>query len=90
MNELNISLVNRINSLLEENNITLNKLAKKSGLRQSTLNNIMNDGRIPTLTTICAIAEGFNMPVTEFLNFPPYNKTTTPEEVAVNNIHSIY
>lgn len=90
MSDLNKPLVNRINDLLSENKITLNHLAKKCNLRQSTLSGIVNYGKNPNLTTIYAIAKGFDMSVTDFLNFEPYNKKTTSKEVVRSVGHSIY
>lgn len=66
--------VKRLDSLLNEHNITKRQLAKKANIQSSTLNNIINRGTNPTLPTIIAIATAFNMPITEFLNIPEYNK----------------
>lgn len=86
MNDLNKKLVERITTLLNENNITLNRLAKLSNLRQSTLNGIVKYGKTPNLTTLFAIAKGFNMSVSEFLDFDPYNKKSDSNEPDISNL----
>jgi transcriptional regulator with XRE-family HTH domain len=64
----------RIQTLCQEKNISVNRLAKLSGLSQSTVASII-DGRSnnPGLATLNKIAKGFGMSLQEFLNFPELN-----------------
>lgn len=72
--ELSIVLTNRIIELTEQKNISIRELARKAEIRQSTLNSIINDGKIPTLTTLMSIAKGLDMNVLELLDVPEINK----------------
>jgi len=64
----------RIIKFSNDQNLTLNRLAELSNIRQSTLNNIMNRNTIPKVDTIKAICDGLNISVKDFFDFPPYNE----------------
>ncbi|MGF1919505.1 helix-turn-helix transcriptional regulator [Enterococcus faecalis] len=79
-------LKNRILSYLKKENLSINRLAELSNIRQSTLNNIINRGTIPRIDTIQSICEGLNISVKDFFDFEPYNLTpkitdNNPEEL---------
>lgn len=58
----------RIRQLCEEKDITLNKLATLSGIRQSTLENIVKGNtKTPTLKTLHRIATGLGMTISQCL-----------------------
>ena len=62
---------NRIIKLCEERKITINRLASMSGVRQSTIDNIIHGvSKNPTVRTIHQIATGFSMTMSEFMDFP--------------------
>ena len=66
--------VYRICSLCKERGIAINKLATMSGVRQSTLDNIVRGNtRNPRIKTLHKIANTFNMTVSEFLDFKELN-----------------
>ncbi len=67
--EINEAIKARINKLLYERNMSVNKLSTMSGIMQSTVESILN-GRSnnPTIGTICKICGGFNISVGEFFN----------------------
>lgn len=66
---------NRISKLCEERDISINKLAALSGIRQSTLQNIVTGNtKNPTVKTLNKIAKGFGLTLAEFLDFPELNK----------------
>ncbi|MGF2078802.1 helix-turn-helix domain-containing protein [Enterococcus casseliflavus] len=67
-------IAKRIKDLAKYNEISINKLAKEANLRQSTLNNIINEGKIPTVSTLLAICEATGITLSEFFDFAPYNK----------------
>lgn len=69
----------RISYYLQEKEITENRLAQLSGITQSTLNGIMNKGRIPRIDTIHSICVGLNISVKEFFDFQPYNTRNLKE-----------
>ena len=59
----------RIQHLLDERNITLNRLAALSGINQSTLNNIMHRiNKNATIGTIESICKGFDISIFEFFD----------------------
>ena len=65
----------RISQLCEARHISVNKLAEMSGLRQSTLHNIMcGKSNSPTAKTLHKIALAFCMTLSEFLDFPELNE----------------
>lgn len=71
----------RIKCLCQERGITINRLATFSGLKQSTINNIINGAsRNPTAKTLHMIAIAFNMTLSEFLDFEALNDYSFDEE----------
>lgn len=69
------AIVYRINSLCEENNMSIYELSYLSGVSQSTLNEIMQ-GRSsrPRIDTVNKIAyNGFGINITEFFNDPIFD-----------------
>ncbi len=64
----------RIIELVEENNITINKLATISGLTQSTVNNITGGrNNSATISTIKKICDGLEIDIREFFNSSVFN-----------------
>lgn len=64
----------RIYQLCRKRKISINKLAEMSGVRQSSIDNIVN-GRIknPGVVNLHKIAVAFNMTLAEFLDFDELN-----------------
>ncbi|ASN59796.1 transcriptional regulator [Latilactobacillus curvatus] len=62
-------------SLLQERNLTVNRIATLAGLRQSTVN-AMFDGssKRPTISTIRKLCNALGISVQDFFDFPPYNE----------------
>jgi transcriptional regulator with XRE-family HTH domain len=70
----------RIRQLCFDHHITINKLAYMSGLKQSTVDNIIRGAsKNPKIKTLHKIAISFNMTLSEFLDFPELNEFQ-PEE----------
>ena len=66
--------VRRIRQLCQKRRITINKLAAMSGVKQSTLDNIVSGNtKNPGVKTIHKIAIAFNMTFAEFLDFDELN-----------------
>lgn len=62
--------VKRIKELCKSRGISINKLATMSGVRQSTLDNIMRGiTKNPGVKTMHKVATAFNMTLSEFLSF---------------------
>ena len=73
--------VRRIRKLCRERGITVNKLATMSGVRQSTLDNIVRGlTKNPRVMTLHRIALAFNMTLAEFLDFPELNDYAFEED----------
>lgn len=67
-------IANRITALCKERNFSINRLAKMSNMKQSTVDNIMHgSSKNPGVQTLHKIATTFNMTVAEFLDFPELN-----------------
>lgn len=70
--ELNKTLIT-IQTLMEERNWTLYKLAKESNIPYSSLNSLFQKNNQPTLTTLEKICQGFHISMAEFFSEnPPY------------------
>lgn len=66
--------VKRIKMLCARRGFTVNKLATMSGVKQSTLDNIMRGlTKNPRAKTLHKIAIAFNMTLSEFLDFEELN-----------------
>ncbi len=66
--------VKRICSLCKNRNITINKLATMSDVKQSTLDNIVRGlTKNPRVKTLHKLAIAFNMTLSEFLDFDTLN-----------------
>ena len=71
----------RIRQLCQKQGITINKLATISGLKQSTVDNIIRGtSKNPKVKTLHKIAGTFNMTLSEFLNFPELNEYSVEDE----------
>ena len=74
-------ITKRILDLCQERKITVNKLATLSGMKQSTIDNIIKGNtKSPGLRTLHRMAQGFGMTLSEFLNFPEMNETLLDDE----------
>ncbi|MEX0050284.1 helix-turn-helix domain-containing protein [Clostridium butyricum] len=63
-----MSLGQAINKLAEEKNITKYRIAKNSGIPQTTLSEIASGKNLnPTIDTIEKIAKGIGVPVSELM-----------------------
>ncbi len=67
--------VKRIRTLCRQRGITINKLAVMSGVKQSTLDNIVRGmTKNPRVKTLHKLAIAFNMTLSEFLDFEELNE----------------
>ena len=71
----------RIKQLCSEQGITINRLATLSGLKQSTIDNIIRGtSKNPKVHTLHQIAVTFSMTLSEFLDFPELNEYPIDDE----------
>jgi transcriptional regulator with XRE-family HTH domain len=74
-------IAKRISSLCKEQGITINKLATLSGMKQSTLDNVIKGNtKSPGLRTLHRISQGFGITISELLDFPEINETLFKDE----------
>lgn len=81
-------VINRIQELLDFNHWTLYKLAKKSDLPYSSLNNLFHRKNCPTIATLERICSGFGISLSEFFNFtenPLRNHEISPDKQELLN-----
>ena len=72
--KINEEIKRKINKILYENNISLNKLANLSCVTQSTIESIVTgDSKNPKLLTIVRICDGLNITLSEFFNDDIFN-----------------
>lgn len=70
-------IVKRITSICKKKHLTVNQLAAMSGMRQSTVNDVLSGTtQNPTLKTLHKIAIGLSMTVSELLDYPEMNEWT--------------
>ncbi|MGN0814585.1 MAG: helix-turn-helix domain-containing protein [Candidatus Coproplasma sp.] len=69
------AVILRINKLLAEKKMTKRKLAREGGLSEGTIASLYKQiAKGVSLTTIFAIAKGFNMTAAEFLDDELFNQ----------------
>ena len=72
--KINEAIKRKINKILYENNISLNKLANLSCVTQSTIESIVTgDSKNPKLLTIVRICDGLNITLSEFFDDDIFN-----------------
>ena len=70
------AITKRILSLCKEKSITVNKLATLSGMKQSTIDNIIKGNtKSPGLRTLHRMSQGLGLTLAELLDFPEINET---------------
>ena len=75
------AIIKRLNELIAEKGITVNKLATLSGITQSTVKDIISGNTTnPKLKTLHKLAIGLDMTVSELLDFPEMNETKFDDE----------
>ena len=68
-------IVKRIQQLCQKKSCSINKLAIMSGVKQSTLDNLMRGiTKNPGIVSLHKIANAFNMTLAEFLDFDELNE----------------
>lgn len=76
----NLNTCNRIRQLMKERNWTEYRLAKESGLSQSTIANIFKRDNSPTLPTLEAICKAFGITLAQFFSEGADPITLTEEQ----------
>ena len=75
-------IIKRIRTLCAKRGFSINKLATMSGVKQSTLDNIMRGiTKNPGVQTLHRISVAFNMTVAEFLDFDELNEFSFEDDL---------
>ncbi|WP_372791136.1 helix-turn-helix domain-containing protein [Lentilactobacillus sp. SPB1-3] len=68
-------IASRLMDIINERNLTINRVATLSGMQQSSVNAIFRGASAsPKVKTLRKIAAGLDMSFIELMNFPPYNE----------------
>lgn len=59
-------IIDRIEKLCEEKNLSRYRLAQKAGIAQSSLSTLLNRKSIPTIQTLEKICSGFDITLAQF------------------------
>lgn len=59
-------IIDRIEKLCEERNLSRYRLAQKAGIAQSSLSTLLNRKSIPTIQTLEKICSGFDITLAQF------------------------
>ncbi|MEY8497596.1 helix-turn-helix domain-containing protein [Enterococcus avium] len=89
-------ILKRLYFYLRERNMTINKLADVTGIRQSTLSNMVNRKSVPKVDMLFKICEALDISLQEFFDFDPYSKESFNKEQStidslikdVENLHT--
>jgi transcriptional regulator with XRE-family HTH domain len=73
-------ILKRLYYFLREKNMTINKLADVSGIRQSTLSNMVNRKSVPKVDMLYKICDALGISLQEFFDFEPYSKESLDRE----------
>lgn len=74
-------IIMRLKDLCAQKGFTVNKLATRSGITQSTVENLMSGKtKNPKLKTLHRLSIGLDMTVSELLDFPEMNTTKFDDE----------
>lgn len=69
------AIVKRLNELIKERKITVNKLANLSGVAPSTVKNIFRgESKNPGVVTLKLLCDGLGITITEFFNSPIFTE----------------
>jgi len=72
----------RIRELCAEYNISEHKLSTRAGINRSTLATLMTgDSNDPKFSTLSKIAQGFEMSISEFLDFTEIEEAVDNDDV---------
>ena len=63
-----VDIIEKLNNLKRQNNLTDYRLAKLSGLPQATISNIFTRNAIPRLDTLESICKAFGITLAQFFH----------------------
>lgn len=72
-------IIDRLYYYLRKKDMTINRLADLTGIRQSTLSSMISRESVPKLDILYKICEALDISLVEFLSIEPYKKNTVTE-----------
>lgn len=73
MNESEM-ITTRLYELMDERNLTVNRLATLAGVTQSTISSFIYRKSVPKVDLVHAMCSAMGISVRDFFDFPPYNE----------------
>lgn len=80
-------IISEVDRLCRERNITHYVLAKRSGLKDSSVRNMFQKGTIPSYKTLEHICRGLGITITQFFNQSDFLEKLSPEEKELMNYY---
>ena len=66
-------IIDRLYYFLRKKDMTINRLADLTGIRQSTLSSMINRESVPKIDILYKICDALEISLIDFLDIPPYN-----------------
>ena len=79
----------KLRQLMKERNWSEYRLAKESGLSQSTIANIFRRNTMPSIQTIIAICDGLEISIAQFFSEGDFVELTAEEKTVLDVWHSM-
>lgn len=79
--ELDMTIAEGIQKIISEKNMTMYKLAKETGLGQSTISNLIHYKSMPSVYTLECICQRFNLKLSDFFKMIEGKEKLDCEEV---------
>ena len=77
-----MDVIDKLNRLRLERNLSVYRLAELSGLNRSTLANTFSRGTVPSITHLQAICEVLGVTLAQFFTQDEEHMELTPQEIA--------
>lgn len=75
------ALNKRIEALNKKKELNVQRVAKNSGISKNTIYSVLGGrSKNPSLNTLKAISDGFEIPLSDFLDFYPFNVVTVKDQ----------
>lgn len=82
-------IIDRLYYFLREKNMTINKLADLTEIRQSTLSNMINRKSVPKVDMLYKICDALEISLIEFLNVSPYNENKVVKKIDTDYLKNL-
>ncbi len=82
-------IIERIEGLCRERNMTRYRLAQKSGISQSSISNMLNRRNIPSINTLAKLCDGLGVTLAQFFSKDGKKIDLTEEQEYILDVWSI-